>query len=174
MKEGKRGVLRKRCFSIYSALQLPSSTTMDYVKGWVPSKTNRIYLRKNLMLIKPYYPYSALPQSLSLECLEMESAANPLTLLSIDFSKTKVSESNVNLIIGTLVLYKKMFLGLLVRLFKFYLIFASVHINTTKNSVYKCHRCSVPHARTITTFLSDKDSVSRLCSRHDPAQYGDA
>jgi len=38
-------------------------------------------------VIKPYYRYYALPQSLNQERLEMESAANPSTLLSIDFSK---------------------------------------------------------------------------------------
>lgn len=38
-------------------------------------------------VLKPFYRYYALPQSLSQERLEMESAANPSTLLSIDFSK---------------------------------------------------------------------------------------
>lgn len=80
---------------------------MNDVKGWAPLNTN--YLRKNFMFIKPYYPYSALPQSLSQERLEMESAANPLTLLSIDFSKKMFNKKKVNFIIETQVLHKSDF-----------------------------------------------------------------
>lgn len=61
-----------------------SSKTINGIKAW--TFKHQLSLEE-FHVIKPYYRYYALPQSLSQERLEMESAASPSTLLSIDFSK---------------------------------------------------------------------------------------